>query len=89
MVESKIKSIKKIKTTNVVYDITTKSHTLICNNIYTHNCSGHNPEYIKRYGIRGMKNIPTASAPAGTAWTAVRHIASATMFFTSLFAGAM
>lgn len=89
MVESKIKSIKKIKTTNVVYDITTKSHTLICNNIYTHNCSGHNPEYIKRYGIRGMKNIPTTSAPAGTAWTAVRHIASATMFFTSLFAGAI
>lgn len=52
-------------------------------------CSGHNPEYIKRYGIRGMKNIPTYSAPAGTAWTAVRHIASATMFFTSLFAGAI
>lgn len=52
-------------------------------------CSGHNPEYIKRYGIKNMKNIPTASAPAGTAWTAVRHIASATMFFTSLFAGAI
>ena len=52
-------------------------------------CSGHNPEYIKRYGIKNMKNIPTSSAPAGTAWTAVRHMASATMFFTSLFAGAM
>lgn len=52
-------------------------------------CSGHNLEYIKRYGIKNMKNIPTSSAPAGTAWTAVRHMASATMFFTSLFAGAM
>lgn len=52
-------------------------------------CSGHNPEYIKRYGIKNMKNIPTSSAPAGTAWTTVRHMASATMFFTSLFAGAI
>lgn len=52
-------------------------------------CSGHNPEYIKRYGVKNMKNIPTFSAPAGTAWTVVRHMASATMFFTSLFAGAI
>lgn len=52
-------------------------------------CSGHNPEYIKRYGIRGMDNIPNDSSPAGSAWVAARHMASATLFFTSLFAGAI
>ena len=38
--KEKIKSIKKVKTANKVYDINTKSRTLIVNNIYTHNCAG-------------------------------------------------
>ncbi len=52
-------------------------------------CSGHNPEYIKRYGIRNMENIPNNSKPANSAWVVARHMASATLFFTSLFAGAI
>lgn len=52
-------------------------------------CSGHNPEYIKRYGITNMDNIPNDSKPASTAWVVARHMASATLFFTSLFAGAI
>ena len=52
-------------------------------------CSGHNLEYIKRYGIQNMENIPNDSKPAGSAWVVARHMASATLFFTSLFAGAM
>lgn len=52
-------------------------------------CSGHNPEYIKRYGIKNMENIPNDSKPANSAWVVARHMASATLFFTSLFAGAI
>lgn len=52
-------------------------------------CSGHNPEYIKRNGIKNMDNIPNDSKPANSAWVAVRHMASATLFYTSLFAGAI
>jgi len=52
-------------------------------------CSGHNPEYIKRYGIQNMDNIPNDSSPASTAWVVARHMASATLFYTSLFAGAI
>lgn len=52
-------------------------------------CSGHNPEYIKRNGIKNMDNIPNDSDPAKSAWVAARHIASATLFYTSLFAGAI
>jgi anaerobic ribonucleoside-triphosphate reductase len=52
-------------------------------------CSGHNPEYIKRNGIKNMDNIPNDSKPANSAWVVARHMASATLFYTSLFAGAI
>lgn len=52
-------------------------------------CSGHNPEYIKRFGIKNMENIPNNSKPANSAWVVARHMASATLFYTSLFAGAI
>lgn len=52
-------------------------------------CSGHNPEYIKRNGIKNMDNIPNDSKPANSAWVIARHMASATLFYTSLFAGAI
>ena len=52
-------------------------------------CSGHSPEYIKKNGIKNIPNIPSTSSPANSAEVLARHLSSATLFFTSLFAGAM
>lgn len=84
-----IKSIKKIKKANKVYDITTRSHTLVVNNIHTHNCSGHSLEYVKLNGIRNVPNITSTSGPAKSAVTLARHLCSITQFYSSIFAGAI
>jgi len=89
LINSKIKSIKKINTNDIVYDITTSSHTFYCNDILVHNCSGHSPEYIKKYGIRNVPSIMSTSSPANSAWVLARHICSLTQFFSGIFAGAM
>ena len=52
-------------------------------------CSGHSPEYIKKYGLRNIPTITSTSSPANSAWVLARHICSATQFFTSIFAGAI
>lgn len=52
-------------------------------------CSGHSPEYIKKNGIKNIPNIPSTSSPANSAEVLARHLSSATLFFTSLFAGAI
>lgn len=52
-------------------------------------CSGHSPEYIKKHGLKNIPNIPSTSDPAKSAEVLARHLASATLFFTSLFAGAI
>lgn len=52
-------------------------------------CSGHSPEYIKKHGLKNIPNIPSTSSPANSAEVLARHLSSATLFFTSLFAGAI
>lgn len=52
-------------------------------------CSGHSPEYIKKYGLKNIPNIPSTSKPANGAEVLARHLSSATLFYTSLFAGAV
>ncbi len=84
---NKIISIKKIKTVNKVYDITTSSHTLLVNNIHTHNCSGNSIEYIKRYGLK-LPNV-SHSEPAKHAQTLVNHIQCFANYLQGLFSGAI
>lgn len=52
-------------------------------------CSGHSPEYIKKYGIRNVPTIPSNSKPASNAFVLARHICSFTQFLQSQFAGAI
>lgn len=85
---SKIKSITKIKKVNKVYDITTVSHTLLCNDIHVHNCSGNSLEYIKKYGLK-LPNISAQSAPAKHALTLVNHISCFANYLQCYFAGAI
>lgn len=52
-------------------------------------CSGHSPEYVKKYGIRNIPSIPTNSKPANSANVLARHICSMTQFLSGQFAGAI
>lgn len=87
MLLSKIKSIKKVKTVDKVYDITTQSHTLLCNNIYVHNCSGNSIEYIKKNGLK-LPNV-SSSLPATHPQTLVNHLQCFASYLQGMFAGAI
>lgn len=52
-------------------------------------CSGHSPEYIKKYGIKNIPTIPSNSKPANSAAVLARHICSFTQFLQGQFAGAI
>lgn len=52
-------------------------------------CSGHSPEYVKKYGIRNVPTIPSNSKPANNAFVLARQICSFTLFLQSQFAGAI
>jgi len=52
-------------------------------------CSGHSPEYVKKYGIKDIPSIPTNSKPANSASVLARHICSMTQFLSGQFAGAI
>lgn len=52
-------------------------------------CSGHSPEYVKKYGLRNIPAIPNNSKPANSAYVLARHICSFTQFLSGQFAGAI
>lgn len=52
-------------------------------------CSGHSPEYVKKYGLRNIPAIPNNSKPANSAYVLARHICSLTQFLSGQFAGAI
>jgi ribonucleoside-triphosphate reductase len=52
-------------------------------------CSGHSPEYVKKYGLKNIPAIPNNSKPANSAYVLARHICSFTQFLSGQFAGAI
>ena len=89
------KALKEYALKNVYDDEVAKSHMM--GEIHIHDlgmvdryyCSGHSPEYIKKYGIRNIPSIPTNSNPANSANVLARHICSITQFLSGQFAGAI
>lgn len=52
-------------------------------------CSGHSPEYVKKFGLKNIPAIPNNSKPAKSAYVLARHICSLTQFLSGQFAGAI
>lgn len=71
-----------------IYDITTESHTFLCNGIYSHNCGGHSLEYIKKYGI-SLPNITSTSKPAKHPEVLIGHMVKMASTLQSHYAGAI
>lgn len=71
-----------------IYDITTESHTFLCNGIYSHNCGGHSLEYIKKYGL-SLPNITSASKPAKHAEVLIGHVVKMASSLQAHYAGAI
>ncbi|MFZ3062917.1 MAG: anaerobic ribonucleoside-triphosphate reductase, partial [Actinomycetota bacterium] len=71
-----------------IYDITTESHTFMCNGIYSHNCGGHSLEYIKKYGL-ALPNITSVSKPAKHPEVLIGHMVKMASTLQSHYAGAV
>lgn len=71
-----------------IYDITTESHTFMCNSIYSHNCGGHSLEYLKKYGLN-LPNITSTSRPAKHPEVLIGHMVKMASSLQSNYAGAI
>jgi ribonucleoside-triphosphate reductase (formate) len=71
-----------------IYDITTESHTFMCNGIYSHNCGGHSLEYLKKYGLN-LPNITSTSKPAKHPEVLIGHMVKMASSLQSNYAGAI
>ncbi len=71
-----------------IYDITTESHTFMCNGIYSHNCGGHSLEYLKKYGLN-LPNITSTSRPAKHPEVLIGHMVKMASSLQSNYAGAI
>ena len=71
-----------------IYDITTESHTFMCNGIYSHNCGGHSLEYLKKYGLK-LPNITSTSKPAKHPEVLIGHMVKMASSLQSNYAGAI
>lgn len=52
-------------------------------------CSGHSPEYIKKYGLKNIPTLSNSASPASNAYVFARHICCFTEFLQTQFAGAI
>ncbi len=71
-----------------IYDITTESHTFMCNGIFSHNCGGHSLEYLKKYGLK-LPNITSTSRPAKHPEVLIGHMVKMASSLQSNYAGAI
>ncbi len=71
-----------------IYDITTESHTLLVNGMYSHNCGGHSLEYLKKYGL-SLPNITSTSKPARHAEVLIGHMVKLASSLQAHYAGAI
>lgn len=71
-----------------IYDITTETHTFMCNGIYSHNCGGHSLEYLKKYGLN-LPNITSTSRPAKHPEVLIGHMVKMASSLQSNYAGAI
>lgn len=86
----KIKNVKEcIYKDKYVYDITTESGTFVCNGVVVHNCGSHSLEYIKKYGLKSLINLSTASSPAKHVGTLTGHLNTFLASMQSYYAGAL
>ena len=71
-----------------IYDITTETHTFMCNGIYSHNCGGHSLEYLKKFGLN-LPNITSTSRPAKHPEVLIGHMVKMASSLQSNYAGAI
>lgn len=76
------------KIDDYVYDFTTESHFFMVNGVRVHNCSGHSPAYVAKYGL-SLPNLNSMAKPAKHADVFIEQLIKFAASMQGHFSGAI